>query len=215
MQAYYRIRDFCVAHNVTLVAVTKGRPIQDVWRLYHAGQRIFGENRVQHLHQRISEFTPEAQWHLIGHLQSNKVRQLPSQLKLIHSVDRPKLFPLLDEWARKRGDPLEVLIQIHIAQETTKYGFSYVAAEQLLCSPELKQYTFCKVVGLMGMATFTDDVAQIRSEFRGLRRFFDKLRGQLPHLQILSMGMSNDYQIAVEEGSTMVRIGSALFADQA
>lgn len=197
---------------MTLVAVTKGRTTGDVLALYEAGQRIFAENRVQQLVERLSAFPHAADWHLIGHLQSNKVRLLPRQLKLIHSVDREKLFPQLNEWARQRQQPVEVLLQIRIAREATKYGMSEEQARQLLLSPALHVYPFCAVVGLMGMATLTDDSGQVRREFRRLRQLYEELRRYAPQINILSMGMSSDYLIAVEEGSTMVRIGSALFA---
>lgn len=212
---YQRIRDFCQTNQVTLVAVTKGRSRDEVMALYEAGQRDFAENRVQALLQRINEVPADARWHLIGHLQSNKVAQLPTQLAMIQSFDRKKLLPLLDAYGRRRKQPISLLLQIHIAREATKFGMSYAEAQQLLESDLLQQYPDCPVVGLMGMASLTDDRQQVRQEFRGLRRFFDAMRAGMPSLQILSMGMSGDFRIAVEEGSTMVRIGSALFADHA
>ncbi len=211
MQGFEEIRTYCQRHGVVLVAVSKGQPVSAIQRLYDAGQRIFGENRVQELRAKVAALPGDIEWHLVGHLQTNKVRLLPEGMALIQSVDSERLLSMLNDLSQKRGRPIQVLLQIRIAQEQTKYGLSVDAAAQLLEMSSAGRWPYCHIMGLMGMATFTDDVSQIRKEFRCLRTFFESVRASHPSCTVLSMGMSADFHIAIEEGSTMVRIGTALF----
>jgi pyridoxal phosphate enzyme (YggS family) len=204
--------------NCKLIAVSKTKPLVDLQAAYAAGIREFGENKVQEIQAKQPEMPSDTRWHMIGHLQSNKIKYIAPFVHLIHGVDSFKLLLEIDKQGKKIDRPIPVLLQIHIATEESKFGFDQEELETLLSSPEFINLTHVQIKGLMGMATFTEDLAQIRSEFRGLKQLFDALKKRgLPsfvELTELSMGMSGDYQIAQEEGSTMVRIGSAIFGSR-
>ncbi|HPD94638.1 MAG TPA: YggS family pyridoxal phosphate-dependent enzyme [Tenuifilaceae bacterium] len=201
--------------GVTLVAVSKTHPSEKVMEAYNAGQRIFGENKVQELVGKYETMPKDIEWHLIGHLQTNKVKYIAPFVSLIHSVDSLKLLQAIDKEAQKVNRVIDCLLQVHIAEEETKFGFSFDEVYEALNSADYRQLHNVNVVGLMGMATFTDNTNQVRKEFRSLKGLFDKLKEQYfsenDNFKVLSMGMSGDYKIAVEEGSTMVRVGSSIF----
>lgn len=200
-----------------LVAVTKTKPLSMLREAYEAGCHIFGENKVQEMAEKQPQLPTDIQWHLIGHLQTNKVKYIASFVALIHSVDSLKLLQEINKQGARNNRVIECLLQIHIAEEETKFGLDPTEAEGLLSSQELDSLTHIRIVGLMGMATNTDDDTQIRREFRGLKQLYDKLSAiQRPNVAFreLSMGMSGDYPIAVEEGSTLVRVGSAIFGER-
>ena len=198
-----------------LIAVSKTKPIEDLQEAYTAGIRDFGENKVQEIQAKQPEMPADTRWHMIGHLQSNKVKYIAPFIYLIHGVDSFKLLKEIDKQGKKIDRVIPVLIQIHIAEEESKFGFDRAELEEMLSSEEFTKLTHIQIKGLMGMATFTENQEQIRREFRGLKQLFEELKGRkLPafvDMTELSMGMSGDYQIAQEEGSTMVRIGSAIF----
>ena len=199
--------------GVTLVAVSKTRPIEDLRAAYAAGQRDFGENRVQELLDKAPQLAEDARLHHIGHLQTNKVKALLPWSHLIHGVDTEKVLAEVNRRALERGTPTSVLLQVHIAQEAEKFGWEPDALRRFWGDGAGERYPGVHVRGLMGMATFTDDRTQIRREFRLLRTLFNDLQ---PHAgwDTLSMGMSGDWELAVEEGSTLIRVGSALFGDR-
>ncbi len=198
-----------------LVAVSKTHSAEKILRAYQAGQRIFGENKVQELISKQALLPPDIEWHMIGHLQTNKVKQLVPFVSLIHSVDSVKLLEEIHKQGKKINRIIPCLLQVHIATEETKFGFDETALMELISSEKISALDFVKVKGLMGMATFTINTEQVRVEFRNLKNLFDKLKSRsLPstmEMTELSMGMSQDYKIAQEEGSTLVRIGSAIF----
>ncbi len=198
-----------------LIAVSKTKPIEDLQEAYTAGIRDFGENKVQEIQAKQPEMPADTRWHMIGHLQSNKVKYIAPFIYLIHGVDSFKLLKEIDKQGKKIDRVIPVLIQIHIAEEESKFGFDRTELEEMLSSEEFTKLTHVQIKGLMGMATFTENQEQIRKEFRGLKQLFEELKGRnLPDfvdMTELSMGMSGDYQVAQEEGSTMVRIGSAIF----
>lgn len=198
-----------------LIAVSKTKPIEDLQEAYTAGIRDFGENKVQEIQAKQPEMPADTRWHMIGHLQSNKIKYIAPFVHLIHGVDSFKLLKEIDKQGKKIDRVIPVLIQIHIAEEESKFGFDRADMEEMLSSEEFTKLTHIQIKGLMGMATFTENQEQIRKEFRGLKQLFEELKGRkLPDfvdMTELSMGMSGDYQIAQEEGSTMVRIGSAIF----
>lgn len=197
-----------------LVAVTKTKPVSMLQEAYDAGARLFGENKVQEMTDKHPQLPPDVQWHLIGHLQTNKVKYIAPFVALIHSVDSLKLLQEIDKQAAKHNRVIDCLLQIHIADEATKYGLSPDEAGALLNAPELNSLVHVRIVGLMGLATNTDDEGKVRGEFQGLKRLYDQFATtQRPTIQFceLSMGMSGDYRIAVEEGSTLIRVGSAIF----
>lgn len=198
-----------------LIAVSKTKPIEDLREAYAAGIRDFGENKVQEIQAKQPQMPADTRWHMIGHLQSNKVKYIAPFVHLIHGVDSFKLLKEIDKQGKKINRVIPVLLQIHIAEEETKFGFDQTELEEMLISEEFLQLTHVQIKGLMGMATFTENESQIRKEFNGLKQLFESLKSKaLPafvQLEELSMGMSGDYQIAQEEGSTMVRIGSAIF----
>lgn len=210
------IKAFCAAKNVTLVAVSKTRPVSALMPLYAAGQRDFGENRVQEMEEKHGVMPEDIRWHLIGHLQRNKVKYIAPYVALIHSVDSLALLQEIDRQAAKNNRIIPCLLQAYVAQEETKFGLEEAELHSLLSAPEFGALRNIRIDGIMGMATNTDDRAQIRSEMQQLKRIFDTLQKQYfsnhPEFAILSMGMSSDYTIAIEEGSNMVRIGSLLFA---
>jgi pyridoxal phosphate enzyme (YggS family) len=199
--------------GVTLVAVSKTKPNEDIQTLYDAGQRVFGENKVQEMVEKFEALPKDIEWHLIGHLQKNKVKYMASFVKLIHSVDSEDLLKEINKQAAKHNRVIPCLLQIHIAQEETKFGMDEKEAEAILNSYS-ENYPNVKILGLMGMATFTDDENQIRQEFQFLKSTFDRLKEKDSQLEILSMGMSGDFQMAIEEGSTMVRVGSSIFGER-
>ena len=200
--------------NVTLVAVSKTKPVEDLMEAYHAGQRIFGENKIQEMTEKWQQMPKDIEWHMIGHVQSNKVKYMVPYVKLIHGVDSLKLLKEVNRQAIRWRKSINCLLQIHIAEEETKFGLDEKELEELLNSDEFKEMKNINVIGLMGMATFTDNEEQIKKEFQYLKTIFDKvskLKTDNCQLNTLSMGMSGDYQLAIEYGSTMVRIGSSIF----
>ena len=202
--------------GVNLVAVSKTKPVQAIEELYQMGQRDFGENYVQELADKQAQLPKDIRWHFIGHLQTNKVKYIASFVHLIHGVDSFKLLKEINKQAQKMGKVIDVLLQVHIAQEETKFGLDDKEISEILISNsgELGELRNIRIAGLMGMASFTEDQVKVRDEFRYLKNLFDKYAPPQTsnlQLQILSMGMSSDYQIAIEEGSNMVRIGSLLF----
>lgn len=204
--------------DVTLVAVSKTKPNEAILEAYDAGQRIFGENKVQEMAQKAEELPKDIQWHLIGHLQRNKVKYIAPFVALIHGVDSFKLLKEINKEGEKNNRVIDVLLQFHIAQEETKFGFSFEEAQEMLEDREFVEMQHVNVRGVMGMATFTDNTSQVADEFRALNNYFLTLQGHFfkfnPTFDTVSMGMSGDYAIAIEEGSTMVRIGSSIFGER-
>jgi PLP dependent protein len=207
--------------SARLIAVTKTKPIEDLQEAYQADCKLFGENRVQEMVNKWKVLPKDIEWHLIGHLQGNKVKDIVPFVSLIHSVDSMKLLKQIDFQAAKINRTVNCLLQIYIAQEETKFGLSEEEAIEIIESEELKSLQNIKIVGLMGMATNTDNNPQIRREFKRLKTFFDVLKTVSEHRHIpnvelkeISMGMSGDYQIAVEEGSTLIRVGSSIFGNR-
>ncbi|NDV17645.1 YggS family pyridoxal phosphate-dependent enzyme [Muricauda sp. TY007] len=202
---------FELPEGVTLVAVSKTKPNEDILEAYEAGQRVFGENKVQEMVQKWEDLPKDIEWHMIGHVQRNKVKYMAEFVSLIHGVDSPRLLKEINKQAKKHERVIPCLLQIHIAEEDTKFGLDKTELDELLESDAFKAMENIKIVGLMGMATFTDDKNQVRKEFAQLKSMFDDLKSKLDDITILSMGMSGDYKIAIEEGSNMVRIGSSIF----
>jgi len=204
--------------NVKLVAVSKFHPEQAIKEAYDAGQRIFGESRVQELDRKQPLLPQDIEWHFIGHLQTNKVKYIVPYIHTIHSVDSTKLLAEIDRQAAAAGRTVNCLLEIHIAREEAKYGFSFDDCRHFLSQGLWKEFKHARIAGLMGMATFTDDKEEVRKEFRSLRQFFDEVKESYfagdPQFSELSMGMSDDFTIAVEEGSTMVRVGSSIFGNR-
>lgn len=198
--------------KVSLVAVSKTKPVTAIQEAYDAGQRIFGENKAQELAEKFELLPKDIEWHMIGHLQRNKVKYIAPFVALIHGVDSWRLLEEIDKRAKQNNRAIDCLLQLHIAQETTKFGLNESEVAEILG----RQATLSnvRIVGLMGMASFTTDEQQVRKEFNNLKKSFDQLQGSYPELQTLSMGMSGDYRIAIEEGSTMVRVGSAIFGSR-
>ena len=197
--------------DVLLVAVSKTKPVSDLMEAYNYGQRIFGENKIQEMASKWQEMPKDIEWHMIGDVQRNKVKYMASFVSLIHAVDSFRLLNEINKQAQKHNRVIDCLLQIKIADEESKFGMSEVEATTLLDSEEIKTLQNVKVTGLMGMATFTDNVSQLEEEFGYLKGVYEKIKSQYPDLQILSMGMSGDYTLAIEHGSTMVRVGSAIF----
>ena len=201
--------------NCSLIAVSKTHPAEKVQEAYNAGHRKFGENKVQELTQKYEVLPKDIEWHMIGHLQTNKVKFIAPFVHLIHAVDSLKLLSEINKQGQKINRAINCLLQVYIADEETKFGFSEDELLSLLSSNELAKLPFVKVKGLMGMATLTDDEAKIRNEFATLKSLFEKIKS-MPlsanvEMKELSMGMSSDYRIAIEQGSTMIRVGSAIF----
>ena len=200
--------------HVTLVAVSKTKPVADLMEAYNAGQRIFGENKIQEMTEKWEQMPKDIQWHMIGHIQTNKVKFMAPYVSLIHGVDSLKLLEEINKQALKNNRIIDCLLQIHIAEEETKFGLNEDELENLLASESFINLKNIKIVGLMGMATFTENQNQIKKEFEHLKSIFDTKKSLSIvncQLSILSMGMSGDYQLAIECGSTMVRIGSSIF----
>ena len=202
-------------HQATLVAVSKTKPKEAILALYEKGQLDFGENRVQEFGTKVDVLPKDIRWHFIGHLQTNKVKYVVPSVYLIHSVDSFKVLREINKQARRNDRVVNCLLQFKIAEEDTKYGFDWSAVEEMLNNPGFNELKNVHILGVMGMATFTDDKVQIRREFQQLKRFFDRLKenyfAEQDDFKEISMGMSDDYPIALEEGSTMVRVGSLLF----
>lgn len=197
--------------HVTLVAVSKTKPNTDIEEAYQAGQRVFGENKIQEMTQKWGALPKDIKWHMIGHVQRNKVKYMAPYVSLVHGVDSFRLLKEIDKQATKNDRVIDCLLQMHIAEEDTKFGLDSKELSEILKSAEFPELKNIKIVGLMGMATFTNDEAQIRREFKQLKTNFDLLQKEIPSAKVLSMGMSGDYKIAIQEGSTMVRIGSGIF----
>ncbi|MFC4479260.1 YggS family pyridoxal phosphate-dependent enzyme [Flavobacterium chungangensis] len=198
--------------QVTLVAVSKTKPVSDLLQAYEAGQRIFGENKIQEMTEKWEQMPKDTQWHMIGHVQSNKVKFMAPYVTLIHGVDSLKLLQEINKQALKNKRIIDCLLQIYIAEEESKFGLDENELNELLTSPEFKELKNIRILGLMGMATFTEDQNQIKKEFTHLKSIFDSIQKlQIVDLKTISMGMSGDYQLAIECGSTMVRIGSSIF----
>ena len=204
-----------IPEGVTLVAVSKTKPVSDLQEAYDAGQRVFGENYPQEMRDKHEVLPKDIQWHFIGHLQTNKIKYIIPFVTLIHSIDTANLLEAVNKEARKHDRVVDCLLQFHIAQEETKFGLDLNEARQLLESEVFKQMDNIRICGVMGMATFTDDEVEIRKEFKHLKEIFEILKkdyfdGQ-SQFKELSMGMSEDYPIAIEEGATLVRVGSKIF----
>ena len=197
--------------NVTLVAVSKTKPVADLMEAYNAGQLIFGENKIQEMADKWEQMPKEIQWHMIGHVQTNKVKYMAPFVSLVHGVDSFKLLKEINKQAAKNNRVIDCLLQVFIAEEETKFGLDEKELNEILISEEFKELKNIKIVGLMGMATFTDNQNQIEKEFKHLKVIFDKLKTENYQLNTLSMGMSGDYKLAISCGSTMVRIGSSIF----
>ena len=201
--------------SVTLVAVSKTKPVSDLQEAYDAGQRIFGENHALAMRDKHEVLPADIQWHFIGHLQTNKIKYIIPFVTLIHSIDSANLLEAVNKEAKKHDRVVDCLLQFHIAQEETKFGLDLDEARQLLESDEFKQMDNVRICGVMGMATFTEDMDEVRKEFKHLKEIFDTLKAKYfagqPQFKEISMGMSDDYPIAVEEGATLVRVGSKIF----
>jgi PLP dependent protein len=204
--------------GVSLVAVSKTKPAEVILEAYNAGHKIFGENKVQEMVQKQIDLPTDIEWHFIGHLQTNKVKYIAPFISLIHGIDSFKILKEVNKEGRKNNRIIPCLLQFHIAREETKFGFSEEEAQEMLASEAFAGMKNIIIAGVMGMATFTDDHEQVRSEFRLLKSIFDGLKrdyfGNQQEFKEVSMGMSDDYTIAVEEGSTIVRIGSKIFGSR-
>lgn len=215
VESVEKFRNIIENKQCTLVAVSKTKPAEDILQAYQAGLKDFGENKAQEMVEKFEQLPKDIRWHMIGHLQRNKVKFIAPFVYLIHSVDSMRLLKEIEKEGRKAGRVIDCLLQIHIAREESKFGLSEEELKELLESQEFTQMTHIQVKGLMGLATNTDDLEGIRDEFRYLKNLFEKIKKDYIHtnleMQELSMGMSSDYLIAIEEGSTMVRVGSAIF----
>ena len=205
-------------NGVKLVAVSKTKPNEDILEAYHAGHKIFGENKVQDLVQKYEQLPKDIEWHFIGHPQTNKVKFIAPFIQLIHGVDSLKLLMAIDSEAKKNKREIGCLLQFHIAEEETKFGLTLSEAVEILESVEFKSLKNLKINGVMGMATYTDNIQQIRNEFKLLKTFFKTLKNEyfseVKNFSEISMGMSDDYVVAIEEGSTMIRVGSKIFGER-
>jgi len=213
-QAYEQLIADLASHHVTLVAVSKTKSVEEIKELYDLGQKDFGENYVQELAEKQSQLPKDIRWHFIGHLQTNKVKQIAAFIHLIQSVESLKLLQEINKQGERNDRVINCLLQIHIAQEETKFGLGENELNELL-NNSISEYQNIRITGLMGMASFTDNMAKVKSEFRYLKTLFDDLATKFTthnlRLTTLSMGMSSDYSVAIEEGSNMVRIGSLIF----
>ena len=201
--------------NVTLIAVSKTKPVSDLQQAYDAGQRVFGENKALEMRDKHQELPEDIKWHFIGHLQTNKIKYIAPFVTLIHSIDSASLLEAVNKEAAKKERVIDCMLQFHIAEEETKFGLDLEEAKTLLESDAYKNMKNIRICGVMGMATFTDDVNQIRNEFKSLKNIFNILKENYFQnedcFKEISMGMSDDYPIAIEEGATMVRVGSKIF----
>lgn len=213
---YKKIKQACKTYNCKLVAVSKTRTQAQILALYKQNEIVFGENRVLELVEKAQNLPKDIKWHLIGHLQRNKVKQVLPYVSLIHSVDSMRLLNTIQQEAQKLSLKINILLQFHIAQESEKYGFEANKIEDLIALLKQNPHPNITICGVMGMATFTNNKSQIRSEFETLKQVFDKLKlnyfSNDVNFKEISMGMSSDYEIALEEGSTLARVGSALFS---
>lgn len=204
-----------IPEDVTLIAVSKTKPAEMIKEAYEAGQRDFGENRVQEMMDKAPLLPKDIRWHLIGHLQTNKVRYIAPFVHLIHSVDSMRLLEEIDKQGKKHGRRIDCLMQFHIAQEETKFGLTEEEGRSILTSPLFKEFNNIRIRGVMGMASLTEDTLQIHTEFRALKTIFEAIRSDAfenePSFDTISMGMSGDYLIAIAEGSNMIRVGSSIF----
>ena len=200
--------------DVTLVAISKTKPTEDLLEAYEAGQRHFGENKIQEMTDKWEELPKDIKWHMVGHVQRNKVKYMAPYVSLIHAVDSLKLLKEINKEADKNDRSIDCLLQIKIAEEDSKYGISAEEAKEILDSEKFKSLDRVKVKGLMGMATFTDDETQVKKEFEHLKSVFNDFKETYSNMNILSMGMSGDYKIALDCGSNMVRIGSDIFGER-
>ena len=204
-----------IPEDVSLVAVSKTKPIQDLKKAYDAGQRVFGENKVQELREKQPQLPDDIEWHMIGHMQSNKVKYIAPYISLIHGVESLKLLEEINKQALKNNRIIKILLQFHIATESTKFGLQLKEAKEMLDSDEYKRLENIEVSGVMGMASFVENESQIRQEFSKLKSIFEELKSNYftsaESFNTVSMGMSGDYPIAIEEGSTMIRVGSSIF----
>ncbi len=216
MFIYHNFKDITeeLPTGVTLVAVSKTKPVADIREAYEQGHRDFGENKVQEMVDKQEQLPGDIRWHMIGHVQSNKIKYMASFVTLIHGVDKFSTLKEIDKQAKKHDRVIDCLLQVRIAREETKFGLSFEQTRDLIESEELKQLEHVRIIGLMGMATFTEDKDLISSEFQGLHLFFEEMNSRGHDLKVLSMGMSGDYKIALKHGSNMVRIGSALFGER-
>lgn len=203
-----------IPREVSLVAVSKTKPIEDLQAAYNAGQRIFGENKIQEMTSKWEVLPKDIQWHMIGNVQSNKVKYMAPYVALIHGVDRAKLLTEINKQAAKNNRIIDCLLQVHIAQESTKFGLNETELNDIIHQQLTTPFPNIRIVGLMGMATFTSDNVQIKHEFTFLKTLYDKARNQLKDISILSMGMSGDYALAIELGSNMIRVGSKIFGER-
>ena len=201
-----------IPDEVTLIAVSKTKPTSDILQAYEAGHRDFGENRIQEMAEKYAELPKDIRWHMIGHVQGNKIKYMASFVHMVHGLDKPKRFAELNKEAAKNDRVIDCLLQVHIATEASKFGFSIEEAKQFALG-DLSKYTNLRLRGLMGMATFTDDSHQVKNEFRSLSKLFSEIKPMMAsdHFNVLSMGMSGDFRLAIEEGSTMIRVGQAIF----
>ena len=203
-----------IPEEVTLVAVSKTKPISDIMEAYEAGQRVFGENKIQEMVNKYDELPKDIQWHMIGHLQSNKVKYMAHFVDLIHGVDKFKTLKEINKQAQKHNRVINCLLQAKIAKEETKFGMGFKEIEEILQSDALAELKNIKITGLMGMASFSSNDKEVSDEFKSLKTFFDKLNDSGYQLSVLSMGMSGDYQLAIDNGSNMIRVGSAIFGSR-
>ena len=199
--------------EVTLVAVSKTKPVADLLEAYNAGQRVFGENKIQEMETKWKEMPKDIEWHMIGHVQTNKVKYMAHFVSLIHAVDSMKLLKEINKQALKNNRTINCLLQVKIAEEDSKYGMTETDLHTLLTSEEVQSFQNTKIVGLMGMASFTDNMAQVSAEFQTLKTYYNELK-ETHQFDILSMGMSGDYELAIENGSTMIRVGSKIFGER-
>ncbi|PKA84615.1 hypothetical protein ATE92_2813 [Ulvibacter sp. MAR_2010_11] len=198
---------------VSLVAVTKTKPVSDIMEAYDVGHRVFGENKIQEMESKWREMPKDVQWHMIGHVQRNKVKYMAPFVHLIHAVDSLKLLKEINKEAEKNSRVIKCLLQVKIAEEDSKFGMGEADALQLLASEEFKKFKNISVIGLMGMATFTDNEVQITNEFQKLKKFYEQHQNAF-QFTTLSMGMSSDYNLAIANGSNMIRVGSAIFGER-
>lgn len=213
MDIKQNVREFKneIPEDVTLVAISKTKPVEDLLEAYDTPIRHFGENKIQEMTEKYKQLPNDIKWHMVGHVQRNKVKYMAPFVHLVHAVDSLKLLKEINKEAKKFSRTIDCLLQIKIAEEDSKYGISSEDAEEILNSDKFKEFENVKVKGLMGMATFTDDKEQVKKEFQHLKSVFDDFKEKYSEITILSMGMSGDYKIALECGSNMLRIGSSLF----
>ncbi len=200
--------------EITLVAISKTKPASDILEAYNAGHRIFGENKVQEMTAKWEELPKDINWHMVGHVQTNKVKYMAPFVSLVHAVDSLKLLKEINKEAGKNDRTIDCLLQIKIAEEDSKFGLDRMKAEEILNSEKIKSFGNIRVRGLMGMATFTEDMDQVKREFQTLKTIYDDFKVKYPEFDTLSMGMSGDYRVAIECGSNMVRIGSSIFGER-